>query len=224
MAFGAFDPHPYGCPLGLRVTPSDMTDAVVTACVKLDVLHPSIFVINPSKGQPYPVLFLYGDAGDAVPRIAFFPGWEDDRRQRRRVDYERQTTLLQRIHDTGVKGESPESFRRGRSDRFGPGPLMLPLAVSAPEMESVVRDLYDRLGALLRMTYTRVAQGRGRPELLVVRIYVLDDEKRPRMVLFPGWALADEQEEIDRALMEELMARIVDQRLAEVPLEALFAL
>ena len=88
----------------------------------------------------------------------------------------------------------------------------------------MVRDLYDRLGALLRMTYTRVPQGKGKPDLLVVRVYVLDDEKRPRMVFFPGWALAGEQDEIDRARMDELMARIVDQRLAEVPLEALFAL
>ena len=123
MALGAFDPHPFGCPLGLRVTPSDMTDAVVAACVKLDVLHPCIYVINPSKGQPYPVLFLYADQGDKIPRIALFPGWEDDKREYRRVDYARQATLLQRIRDGGLPGESPESYRRGRSDRFGPGPL-----------------------------------------------------------------------------------------------------
>lgn len=219
MGLGAFDPHPHGCPIGLRVRPSDMTDAVVGCCVKLqDVLHAGLYVIRPSRGQTYPVLFLSADAHDRVPRVALFPGWEDDRRSRP-IDWGRQCTLLQRIHEAGTPPESPEQFATQRAP-LGPSPLLLPLASAAGETDTVIRDLFDRLGALLRMTVTRVPQP-GKPDLVVVRVYVLDDEKRPRIVLYPGWT-APGGEEIDHEWMEALLARVVDQRLPELPVEAVF--
>lgn len=223
MAPGAFDPHPHGCPVGLRFTPSEMPDVVTAICLKLrDLLHGSIFVINPSRGQAYPVLYLYTDPDEALPRVVFFPGWEDDgKAARRRVDFARQTTLLQRIHDAGVAGESLESWRGAPSDRTGPGPLQLPLGVPAPQVDEVVHDLFERLGDLLRITVTRVP-GRDGP-ISVTRLYSLVDEKRPRLVLFPGWEGRDERgPEIDASRMDALMARIADEHLPEIPVEALF--
>jgi hypothetical protein len=224
VILGAFDPHPYGCPLSLRVSPSEMAEAVVAVCIQLgDLLYPSIYVINPSKGQSYPVLFLYGDRDDPTPRLTLFPGWEDNRRSpNRRLDYARQTTLLQRIHDAGLPGESLESYRGNDADRLPPGVLVLPLAASVPEVDGMIVDLYERLGDILRITVTHVPQLKGRPPLPVVRCYAPNGESHPRILWVPGWATTGERDPLDMSRMDRLVARLAG--LPEIPAEASSAL
>lgn len=222
MSF-AFDPHPYGCPLAIRVVPSEMSEVVAAVCVQLgDLLVPSIYVINPSKGQSYPVLFLSADRTDPSPRIVLFPGWEDNRRSdKRRLDFARQTTLLRRIHDGGLPGESLESYRGAATDRLPPGVLVLPLAASLPEVDGMIADLYHRLGDHLRITVTQVPQIKGRPNLPVVRCYALAEETRPRIVWVPGWAAPGERDALDMSRMDRLLTRLVG--LPEIPAEVIFA-
>ncbi len=220
-----FDPHPWGCPIGLRATPAEMPETLTAVCLKLrDLMHGSIFVINPSRGTEYPILSLYADAGARRPRVVWFPAWEDNRQSRkRRIRFDRQTTLLQRLTEAQVAGESLEEFRGRPSDCQGPRPLMLPLAASAHQMDTVIRDLYDAVGDVLRVTVTTVPQVDAH-DLQVVRVYSLADEHEPRMVLFPGWAgeLESRATELDRARMEEVMGTLGAMRIPEVPVEAFF--
>jgi hypothetical protein len=217
-----FDPHPYGCPVGVRAHPAEMAELVTTLCVRVrDLLHSMIYVINPSKGQSYPVLFL-SVAADA-PRVALFPAWEDDKRTRR-VDYARQTSLLQRIGEAGVPGESLETYAAAAAALApgrGAGPLLIPVAAAVTEVTPLFRDLHDRLGSHLRMTVTRIPMARGRPDLPVVRCYATG-EFRPRLVWFPGWASPGDKDLIDLRRMELLLQRADQRGIAESPAETVF--
>lgn len=199
-----------------------MNQVVTAVCAQVsDVLVPSTYVIHPSKGQSYPVLFLSADRHDPVPRIALFPGWEDNNRsERRRLDYQRQSSLLQRIHDAGLPGELPENLELP-SASLPSGVLVLPIAAAVPEVEGMIADLYLRLGDLLRITITRVPQPKERPYLPVVSCYALAEEPRPRIVWVPGWASPGEQNPLDMSRMDRLLARLPG--LPEIPAEALFA-
>lgn len=214
----AFDPHPYGCPIAIRVSPSEMTGVVGAVCAQIsDLLVPSTYVIHPSKGQSYPVLFLSADRADPTPRLALFPGWEDNTRtEKRRLDYQRQTTLLQRIHSAGLPGELPEVLAEPPS-----GVLVLPIAASVPEVDGMLADLYLRLGDLLRITVTHLSQVKGRPNLPVVRCYSPVEEGRPRIVWVPGWASTGERDPLDMSRMDRLLGRL--SGLPEIPAEALYA-
>lgn len=212
----SFDPHPHGCPVGVRATPSEMPDLVSAICLKLrDVLRASIYVINPSKGQPYPVLFLHSDSREGPPLVALFPEYEDDGR-RRRVDYARQTTLLQRIAEAGVPGETFDSYRGFPSARTGAGPAEIALAADDGDMDAVLHDLYERLGEMLRITVTRMRLAER--TVPVLRVYVLDDERSPRMVIYPARIGG---RPVEGPLRDELMSTLFD--LSEMPIEALFA-
>ncbi len=219
MNLASFDPHPWGCPIGIRATPADMPELVSAVCLKLrDVLRASIYVIHPSRGQPYPVLFLHAsDAKEGAPLLALFPEFEDTGRKRR-VDYGRQTTLLRRIAEAGVPGETFESYRGLPSARVGAGPVELPLATDGADMEPVLHDVYERLGELLRITVTRVWVGER--EIPVLRVYVLDDERHPRLLIYPARVGG---RGMDQGLRDELLGAIADRRATELPIEALFA-
>lgn len=188
----ALDPHPYGCPLGLACTPSEMPDRVLQIVLRLrDLTSPTVHVVNPSRGASYPILNLYADADDARPRVVLFPGWEDDRASvRRRLDYGRQLTLLQRIHDAGVPGEQLEHWHGEALDGLADRPLLLPMAVTAPRMLGVAHELFDALGDVLRITIAALPRPDG-PDLQAVRVYA-PGEARPRLVLLPGWSTSAE--------------------------------
>jgi hypothetical protein len=212
-----FDPHPYGCPIGARVAPKEMHDLVRGIWAKLrDVVHVGVFVVNPSKGDPYPLLFLSGNV-DGAQRVVLFPGWEDDRR-RRRVDYARQVALLQRISDAGIAPEPLESTHGTPSERLGAGALYLPVDVQPTGMSQVLHDLWERLGAYLRLTVTTLDGPDG--PLQLVRAYVLDDEVEARLVLYPGWKSDGSELRPDELAALEREARVV--RGVELPIEVLF--
>jgi hypothetical protein len=210
-----FDPHPAGCPIGLRVEPREMPELVRAIWSRLrDVVNVGVFVVNPSRGESYPILYVSGNEAGAL-RVALFPGWEDSA-HRRRIDYARQTSLLQRIQDAGIAPEPLDSTHGLPSERSGP--VFLPLDVSPEGMSQVLHDLWERLGPYLRMTVTKVPHRGG--ELRLVRAYVLDDEVLPRLVLHPGWDTSSEQ--ISGAEAAALDERARKSGTAELPIEALF--
>lgn len=213
----AFDPHPHGCPIGLRATPTEMNELVIALCVRArELVHASIFVINPSKGQSYPVLFLR--AAESAPAIAMFPAWEDDRRTRRST-YGRQVSLLQRISAAGVSGESLDSYAPSRPERTASGrgaaPLLVPLDAPMTAVTPLFRDLHERLGANLRMTMTAIPVGKDRGELPVWRCYAAD-EPRPRLAFFPGWIEPGDKQIVDQRRMELLLQRADSKALPEL--------
>ncbi len=179
MDFPELDPYPYGCPIGVLATPSEMSLVVRDLCVRLrDVLHASIVVIRPSKGQSYPLLQLYGDESDAVPRVVLFPAWEADKRDpKRRIGYGRQMTLLRRMHDGGVRGEAIPSGEASLSSTA----MLVPLAVAPHQMRDLAVDLVDRLGDCLR--FSGLEQGSA----LMVRAYGPGEEATPRLLLHAAW-------------------------------------
>ncbi|MCA9567576.1 MAG: hypothetical protein KC656_07025, partial [Myxococcales bacterium] len=62
MTLPSLDPHPLGCPIGIALTPSEMQKAVAVICLKLrDIAFSTVHVVNPSKGEAYPMLNLLGD-------------------------------------------------------------------------------------------------------------------------------------------------------------------
>ena len=193
MALPALDPHPYGCPISAVATAEDMPDLILGICSKLaDILHPTIHVIHPSKGSSYPILSLYVDDGDPKPRLVLFPGWEAKKRSaKRRLDYARQMTLLQRIVDAGVHGETLDQWRNLMPIPAVDGPLMVSMALSAPLMEGFVTDLEDILGDHLRMTVQTIQD--GPLPMHVVKVYAPTAESQPRLILFPGWSSAIER-------------------------------
>lgn len=211
-----FDPHPDGCPIGLRLDPVEMNVFVREVWAKLrDVLKLGVFVVNPSKGDSYPLLFLSGNEQGAQ-RVVLFPAWEDTRRKRK-VDFARQTTLLQRIREAGISPEPLESTHGLPSERLQ-GPLYVPLDTGPDGMSQVLHDAWERLGEYLRLTVLRV--GPPGDELRIVRAYVLDDELEPRLVLYPGWT-GDERPRDPRAVAQaDTHARTA--RNLELPIEALF--
>lgn len=217
----ALDPHPFGCPLGLACTPSEMPDRVLQVVLRLrDLTFPTVHVVNPSRGASYPILNLYAHADDPRPRVVLFPGWEDDRASvRRRLDYGRQLTLLRRIHDAGVPGEQLEQWHGDALEGLVEVPFEVPMAVTAPRMVGVAHELFDAMGDLLRITVATVPRPAG-PDLHVVRLYA-PNEARPRLILFPGWwsALESPRDRVDPAAVAAWLQGEATRR--EIPVEAL---
>jgi hypothetical protein len=213
-----FDPHPAGCPIGLRVDPAQMQELVRSVWAKLrDVVDVGVFVVNPSKGDSYPILYLAGNDRGAR-RVALFPAWEDVRRKRP-IDYGRQTALLQRIQDAGIAPESLDSTHGVPSERLGPGPVYVALDLAPQGMSQVVHDLWERLGAYLRLTVRQVTLAGA--EATLVSAYVLDDEPLPRLVLYPGQTARGEAVSVDEVVTVDTRART--ERTGEKPIEALFS-
>lgn len=215
MAQLNFDPHPLGCPLGIAVTPDEMQIAVAQICLRLhDLVFPTVHVVNPSRGKSYPMLNLHLQKGDGRPRMVLFPGWEDDTRKRR-VNWKRQSTLMKRIADAGVEGETLELNDKERdSDQ----PFEASLACPATAMDSRILDLNDYLGDVLRITVGSVRQDRG-PDMKVVRLYAPNAEKVPRLIFYPGWTRGDEDASdwVDAAMRADLRHKA--DRTSEVPIE-----
>lgn len=215
MALPALNPHPFGCPIGLALNPVQMQAIVPAICTKLrELVHPTVHIVNPSKGQPYPMLNLHADVGEPVPRLVLFPGWEDAT-QTRRIGWKRQGVLMKRIHDAGVTGETLDPRDAVvEQDK----PLVLCAAVTAVEMEGVVSDLFDYLGDSVRLTVGKI-NGDSGPPVLIVRIYALTAEREPRVILLPAWTSTDEEQSswVDEAKKRALV-RAAD-RVAEIPVE-----
>ena len=221
MSF-TLDPHPLGCPLGLAVTPSEMTGLVSRIYLQVrDLLHLSVHVIQPRRGDPYPILNLYEDDAATVPRVVCFPGWESDKpTARRRLGYARQVQLIQRIADAGVEGEDLESYR-GTTGGRNPQPLQLSLGHPEAQLEGVLIDLDAKLGDLVRITLTRVEHERGTVSAL--RLYGPVDDRAPRLVMWPGW-FGDAEgpaRRIDKELRAALWETIRQGAGREIPLEAI---
>lgn len=223
MALPSLDPHPYGCPICVATTPANMPEVITAVYLRLrDLLFPSVHVINPSKGQSYPILNLHVDEEDERPRVVIFPGWEDNRESvKRRLGFGRQMTLLKRIHDAGVRGERLEDWRGSAPSMDEDEPLNLSVAVPAPRMVDIVHDLYDYLGDQLRMTVTTVEQEQGL-DLHVLKLYAPTQEKKPRIVLLPGWTTATERasDRVTEEVQLEILGHIAAHRIKEVPVEA----
>jgi hypothetical protein len=191
MTLPNLDPHPHGCPLGIAATPDEMPEVIRGVCHKLrDLLYPSIHVVNPSRGESYPILNLYDSDAATRARVVLFPGWESKvRSRRRRIRYGRQAMLLGRIADAGVGGEavSVDSAPDPDSD----APLELSLACTADQIPERLRDLYTYLGDRVRLTVTTLASRqaeKGWPHLRVVRLYSPFNDTQPRVVFLPLWA------------------------------------
>lgn len=187
MDFPALDPYPYGCPVGVFATPSEMSGVVRTLCLKLrDLVHTSIHVIRPSRGAPYPVLSLFAEESDAVARIVLFPAWEIDRRDpKRRLGYERQITLLRRLHEGGVKGEAiPHTDAPSQS-----GIAVVALAAEPAQMNAIAGDLADRLGDLLRFSVV------ARDGVVAIHAAGPGSDATPRVVFTPAWRTDGERDE-----------------------------
>ena len=190
MTLPTLDPHPHGCPLGIAATPEEMTDVVRGVCHKLrDLVSPVLHVIDPSKGERYPILSLYTAEGDERARVVLFPGWETNRHSSRwRLGFGRQAALLERISRSGVSGEKMHAEPQSEPDVDGP--LVLSLACTAAEVESRVHDLYTYLGDRIRITvaaHESSALGTPLPTVPVVRLYSPFDASSPRVVLIPAW-------------------------------------
>jgi hypothetical protein len=223
-----FNPHPLGCPIGLAVTPAEMTELVPRLAMQLrGLVHLTVHVINPRKGDSYPILNVFADESDTSPRVVLFPGWEDNRRtEGRRIGFARQQTLLQRIHEAGVEGEGIEEYR-GKND--APGPLVLSLGVPNGGMRTIASDVQEYLGDCLRLTWTELpfpvsAGAAPRPPLAVLRVYAPAGEDRARLVLFPGWF--GDQEGVAGAWLnqndrEALLGRVNREPIRELPGETL---
>jgi hypothetical protein len=179
------DPHPFGCPIAVGATPSQMREIITALCIKLqDVLRPSIHVINPSKGKAYPILNLH-HGNDERPRVVVFPGWEDDdEAPKRRITWGRQMTLLQRIADAGVRGETLQQY--GASSRSGDytEPYVLAIARPAGDFREVLLDLQTYLGDLLELTVADVQDSGGPVPVVGVFAGV---EAAPRVWCVPSW-------------------------------------
>ena len=216
----SFDPHPHGCPLGLAVTPEHMPELLTKVCIQLrDLVHASILVIHPRKGRgdSYPVLYLWAVEGDPKPRMVLFPGWEDNA-GRRRVDFKRQFTLMERVAEAGVRGEDLEGYRGVVSSDRAKEPVLVRLAVPSSDMMGIVNDLLEYLADLMRVMVVRVPRPGGK-ELLVVRIYgVGPTDTQPRLVLVPAWEGNDETRPLPAFEVEAMTARL--GQLSEVPAEA----
>lgn len=224
MSLPTFDPHPYGCPLSLGCTPSEMPDRVLQIVLRLrDLLFPTVHVVNPSRGASYPLLNLHARADDDHPRVVLFPGWEDDRASvRRRLDYGRQFTLLQRIQEAGVRGEQLEQWRGEPLDGGSDEPVLLPVAVTALQMTGVIHDLQAYLGDLLRVRVLPLPRASG-ADLQVVRLYAPTDEALPRLMLYPAWASAAETPR-GRVSHEQIAARLASEPTQEVSASELLGL
>lgn len=220
----SFDPHPFGCPLCVAATPSQMREVLTALCLKLaDVFRPSIHVINPSRGKSYPICSLQV-AGEDKPRLVIFPGWEDDdEAPKRRVNWGRQVTLLQRIADAGVRGETLQQY--GASSRSGDytDAYVLPIACTAADMPTVLSDLDAFLGDLLKLRVALVPDGSG-STVHLVGAYA-ENEKFPRLWILPAWRGKKELPEnrYPRHDLHALANSVYEKKVLERPLADLLA-
>jgi hypothetical protein len=215
MALPTLDPHPLGCPLGLALTPEEMQPAVIRLCVKLrDLIFPTVHVVNPSRGRSYPMLNLHTHRGSETPRLVIFPGWEDDKRERR-LDWKRQATLMKRIRDAGVEGETLDLGDKEADDRE---PAEFSLACTAAQMDGAIHDLNDYFGDVVRITISTVKQ-QSKSDLKVIRLYAPNAEAAPRLVFYPGWT--GDTEEPAARISDEIRPKVRARadRTAEVPIE-----
>jgi len=198
-----------------------MPDLILGVCSKLgDILHPTIHVITPSKGSAYPILSLYVDDDDPKPRMVLFPGWEAKKRSsKRRLNYGRQMTLLKRITDAAVHGETLDEWRNNMPVPQVDGPMLVSLALSAPLMEGFITDLDDILGDHLRMTVQTIAD--GPLPMHVVKVYAPTRESQPRLILFPGWTSATESKghDIGSAQQVAIIDHLKKKKVKAIPLE-----
>lgn len=213
-----FDPYPYGCPVGFAADPEEFRALLPELVMRLvDNYHFSVHVVEPSKGQPYPLLNVMPDR-DSTPCVVFFPGWEDAKR-RRRVDFKRQSTLLERIH----KNEVPPDKIEDMVDVAGTvldDPLMVNFAATAPQMPQVINDLDHYLGNQMRIT-VQTLDARSPIPLRIVRIYAPTSEDTPRIIGFPNWrsAVARKQDELRPSDWDELLERAEVEQTPELPVE-----
>lgn len=215
MALPPLNPHPLGCPFALALDPDQMQKTVPWICLKLrDIAFPTVHVVNPSRGKSYPMLNLHVDKGARLPRVVFTPAWEDPER-RRPIGWKRQSTLMKRIHDAGVEGESIDVLDIDDNGK----PLVLTLAITAPEMSSALHDLNDFLGDIVRITVGTVRSDNGGPDVLAIRLYAPNAENTPRILLLPAWVGVDDDPRgwVDEDRKNDLLRRA--DRTAEVPIE-----
>lgn len=224
MGLPQLDPHPFGCPVGLAHTAAEMRELIGGVSMRLrDLLHPTIHVINPSKGAPYAILNLHADSAENRARVVLFPGWEDNKEtKRRRLKFTRQHALLKRIVDAGVPGESLEDYRADLRPDDHRAPVHVSLDCTAADMDARIHDLYDYLGDYLRITVAVLTQGTRMPPIRILRLYGVAEERVPRVVLFPGWVGTEEVEgqriraEQRAALLVEMERKGVQELAAEV--------
>jgi hypothetical protein len=215
MALPALDPHPLGCPLGIALTPDEMQKAVVQICLHLhDLCFPTIHVVNPSKGDSYPMLNLHTQRNAVRPRLVIFPGWETKQRTRR-VGWQRQATLMKRIADAGVEGEMLDLTEK---ERETDGPYEVSCACVASDMDGLIVDLNDYLGDVMRITVGTLRE-EDAPDLKVVRLYAPNSEKKPRLIFYPGWTGTEETEDTRITAADHKDLRKRADRTAEVPIE-----
>lgn len=213
-----FDPYPFGCPIGIAAEPDAYRSLLPQLVTRLmDMFFFSVHVVEPSRGQPYPLLNLLRER-DRRPSVVFFPGWED-RRRRRRVDFGRQSTLLQRIHDNQVSPDRVEDVMQ-MSETVFEDPLLLNFAVTSPQMPHVISDLDYYLGDRMRIT-VQTLDAKSPMPLRIVRIYAPTDEHEPRLIAFPNWrsAATRKQDEITRNDWDELLERGEVEAAPELPIE-----
>lgn len=192
-----------------------MQKAVAVICLKLrDIAFSTVHVVNPSKGEAYPMLNLLGDRQDEHPRLVVFPAWED-KRQKRRITWKRQDTLMRRIHDAGVQAE-PIDFSEVEADDGKP--FEASVACPASQMDTFIHDLNDYFGDITRITVTTLERHRAH-DLKIVRVYAPNSETTPRLVFFPGWTGEDEHDEHFIDENQRTGLRLEAKRAREVPIE-----
>lgn len=217
MSF-ALNPYPHGCPLAVSADPQAFRAMVPELVMRLmDVYSFSVHVVEPSKGEPYPLLNVLPEAGTA-PAVVLFPGWEDARRKRR-VDFKRQATLLDRIRKNGVAPERVEDVVSLHGTVLD-DPLILNFAVTAAQMPVLIGEVEQFLGDRLRMTVQTIDPRRPIP-LRILRLYAPTSETSPRVIAFPGWRAAVEnpEDELGEDACYELLERAEVEAVPEVPVE-----
>lgn len=215
-----FEPYPLGCPLSLRVVPSEMPRVIAELLVELQDLLPGAIHEIHAADTSYPIVSLFADELEQSPRLVLFPAWSSDSRSDRSwLRFRDQCRTLEQIAASGDEGEPPGRYRDAAAVIHpGAGPLLLPLAVTADQMEAVVHDLLGSLSDLLRITVLRVPHREA--ELWVLSLYSLVEE-RPRVVLFPGWVPTQQGLlELTTSDALELLRTGLAQRLPELPIEA----
>jgi hypothetical protein len=128
-------------------------------------------------------------------------------------------TLLKRINDAGVHGESLGEWSGDATLPVMDGPLHISLALSAPLMEGFITDLDDILGDYLRMTVQTIIE--GPLPMHVVKVYAPTKESRPRLIFFPGWATATERKGHDFGAEQQaaILAKFTDDKVQAVSLD-----
>lgn len=220
----SFDPYPFGCPLCVSATPSQMREVLTVVCLKLaDVFQPSIHVINPSRGKSYPICSLL-IPGEGKPRFVIFPGWEDDDESpKRRVNWGRQVTLLQRIADAGVRGETLQQYGALSRSADSADAQVLPIATTAADLPTVLGDVNTFLGDVLTLRVALVPDGDG--NLVHVVGAYFESEPFPRLWLMPAWKGRAEtlENRLARHELEALAAAVHEQNIPQRPLADVLA-